>query len=85
MTLRPDHILDCYGLLCPVPVRKTAEALLCLQAGQILEVIATDEWFGPDLEAWLRFEPHVLLEMDQQGLEIHAFLRKGAVLNGTGD
>ena len=74
--LHPDSVLDCYGLLCPVPVRKTAEALRSLPDGQILEVIATDEWFGPDLEAWLRFEPHTLVSIEQRGEETHAFLRK---------
>ncbi|MBI3318604.1 MAG: sulfurtransferase TusA family protein [Candidatus Omnitrophica bacterium] len=75
-TLTPDLILDCYGLLCPVPVKKTARALDGLQAGQILQVIATDEWFGPDLEAWLRFQPHQLLSLESVGQEIHATLKK---------
>ena len=72
-----DQVLDCYGLLCPMPVRKTAEVLEFLQAGQILHVIATDEWFGPDLEAWLRHQPHELLAVETVGQEIHAYLRKG--------
>ena len=74
--ITPDLVLDCYGLLCPVPVRKTAQAMEELRAGQILEVIATDEWFGPDLEAWLRHQPHELLAVEQTGQEIHAYLRK---------
>ena len=73
---RPDAILDCYGLLCPVPVRKTAEALERLSPGQILQVIATDEWFGPDLEAWLAFHPHELLAIENRGEETHAYVRK---------
>ncbi|MBI3615262.1 MAG: sulfurtransferase TusA family protein [Candidatus Omnitrophica bacterium] len=72
----PDSVLDCYGLLCPVPVRKTAEAIDGLRSGQILEVIATDEWFGPDLEAWLRHHPHELLKIQQVGQEIHAYLKR---------
>ncbi len=82
--LHPDSVLDCYGLLCPVPVRKTAEALRFLQAGQILEVIATDEWFGPDLEAWLRFEPHALLGIEQHGEEIHAYVEKSDGISPNG-
>ena len=74
--LRPDHILDCYGLLCPVPVRKTAQAFENLNPGQILKVIATDEWFGPDLEAWLRYNPYELLALEQVNGEFHAYLRK---------
>lgn len=73
---RPDRVLDCYGLLCPVPVRKTAQALEELPPGAILQVIATDEWFGPDLQAWLRGEPHELLALEAQDGEIRATLRK---------
>ena len=74
--LKPDQVLDCYGLLCPIPLRKTAQALEELTGGQVLQVIATDEWFGPDLEAWLRGRPHSLLSLDRSRDEIHAFIRK---------
>ncbi len=74
--LKPDQVLDCYGLLCPIPVRKTADTLERLSPGQILQVIATDEWFGPDLQAWLQFHPHELLALEQVGQETHAHLRK---------
>ena len=72
----PDHLVDCYGLLCPMPVRKTAQALESLRVGEILHVVATDEWFGPDLEAWLRERPHELLGIEVVGSEIHAYLKK---------
>ena len=61
-----------------MPVRKTAEALEEMKAGQLLEVIATDEWFGPDLEAWLRGRPHDLLSLQNAPQEIHAFIKKSA-------
>ena len=79
LKITPDRVLDCYGLLCPMPVRKTAQALEELSPGQILQVIATDEWFGPDLEAWLRRHPHELLVLEQGGEEIHAYLRKAVL------
>ena len=59
-----------------MPVRKTAQMLHEMQLGQILQVIATDEWFGPDLEAWLRHHPHDLLSLEQTREEIHAYVRK---------
>ena len=74
--LRPDRTLDCYGLLCPMPVRKTAQMLQEMQMGQVLHVIATDEWFGPDLEAWIQHHPHELLALKQTPEEIHAYVRK---------
>ena len=72
----PDRVLDCWGLLCPMPVRKTAQALEEMGLGQVLQVIATDEWFGPDLEAWLRGRPHDLLSLRSASQEIHAFIKK---------
>jgi len=75
-SLQVDEVLDCFGLLCPVPVRRTAEVIEQLRPGQILEIIATDEWFAPDLEAWLRYHPHQLLAVEQVGQEIHAYLCK---------
>ena len=74
--LAADRVLDCWGLLCPMPVRKTAQALEEMKEGQLLQVIATDEWFGPDLEAWLRGRPHNLLSLREINREIHAYLRK---------
>lgn len=74
--LVPDQILDCWGLVCPMPVRKTAQTLTELSAGQVLQVIATDDWFGPDLEAWLRDHPHHLLALQEKPGEIHAYIRK---------
>lgn len=75
-SLKPDQILDCYGLVCPMPVRKTAQALQDLLPGKILQVIATDDWFGPDLEAWLKENPHRLLSIDHRNEEIHAYIQK---------
>ena len=76
--LAPDRVLDCYGLPCPMPVRKTAEALEQIPVGQVLKVIATDDWFGPDLEAWLRGRSHRLLSLSNSREEIHAFIQKTA-------
>ena len=76
LEVRPDQILDCYGLVCPMPVRKTAQALAGLSPGAVLQVIATDDWFGPDLEAWLRDQPHRLLSLQQVRSEIHAYIRR---------
>ena len=63
---KPDQILDCTGLLCPVPVVKTNKALKELQVGQILEMIATDPGAAPDMEAWARQTRHELLLAEKQ-------------------
>lgn len=75
-SLPPAEVLDCYGLLCPVPIRKTAQALEGLSLGRILQVIATDEWFLPDLEAWMAHQSHQLVAVETKGTEFHAYIRK---------
>jgi len=74
-TLVPDKVLDCWGLRCPIPVRRTAETIRTMSPDQVLQVIATDDWFGPDLEAWLKRQTHQLLALRERNGEIHAYLR----------
>lgn len=54
MTVKADYTLDCYGLLCPMPIIKTSERFKKLKAGEILEVIATDKGIKEDIPAWCR-------------------------------
>ncbi len=51
---RTATILDCRGLICPLPLMKTQQALRGLQEGQVLEVLTTDPQFQVDVEAWAR-------------------------------
>ena len=74
---QPDQILDCTGLLCPIPVVKTNKALKGLQVGQILEMIATDPGVVPDMEAWARQTRHeLLLAETQEGGRFRFMIRK---------
>jgi tRNA 2-thiouridine synthesizing protein A len=49
-----DEVLDCTGLLCPMPVVKTTRAIKKMQVGQVLKMIATDPGAPPDMAAWSR-------------------------------
>lgn len=60
-------VLDCSGLLCPLPVVKTKKALKDLQVGEILEMIATDPGAIPDMQAWANQTKHDLLEAIDEG------------------
>jgi tRNA 2-thiouridine synthesizing protein A len=42
-------VLDCTGLLCPLPVLRTRKKLLAMTTGQILWVLATDPMAAIDL------------------------------------
>lgn len=54
--------LDVKGLGCPMPVVKTRLAIDKLEAGQVLEVLATDRGALVDIPAWAEATGHRLLE-----------------------
>ena len=41
--MKADETLDCYGLMCPMPIFKTAVKIKEIDVGKVLEIIATDE------------------------------------------
>ncbi|MEP0805160.1 MAG: sulfurtransferase TusA family protein [Chloroflexota bacterium] len=74
--MKEDQILDCSGLLCPMPIVKTSKAMKELQTGQILKMIATDAGAPPDIEAWSRQTGNeVLLSTVEDGKFVF-FLKK---------
>jgi tRNA 2-thiouridine synthesizing protein A len=74
--IKEDRVLDCSGMLCPLPVVKTSKAIKELQSGQILKMIATDPGAPPDMEAWSRQTGNELLRSMQEGGKFVFFLRK---------
>ena len=36
--MQADESLDCFGLMCPMPIIKTAQAVKKMKMGQVLEV-----------------------------------------------
>ena len=74
--IKEDLILDCSGLLCPMPIVKTSKAMKELQPGQILKMIATDAGSPPDIEAWSRQTGNELLRSTSEDSKFVFFLRK---------
>jgi TusA-related sulfurtransferase len=52
--IKPTETLDCFGLICPVPVYLTAQKIKELKVGDILEIIATDEGVIKDIPVWAK-------------------------------
>ena len=59
--LKADLVLDCKGVLCPMPVIRVSQAIKTIGVGQILEVQTTDPGSRPDMEAWTKQTGHELL------------------------
>ncbi len=66
MDVKADKVLDCSGLMCPMPVVKTKKAIKELEVGQVLEMISTDSGSIPDMQAWARQTQHELLYAEKE-------------------
>lgn len=74
--IKEDVLLDCSGLLCPMPIVKTTKAMKELQFGQILKMIATDAGSPPDIAAWSRQTGNELLLSTTENEKFVFFLKK---------
>ncbi len=74
--IKEDQVLDCTGLLCPMPIVKTKKAIDGLESGQILKMIATDAGAPPDIAAWSRQTGNELLLSTEDGGKFIFFLKK---------
>ncbi|MGD8537755.1 MAG: sulfurtransferase TusA family protein [Candidatus Aminicenantes bacterium] len=74
--MRADETLDCYGLLCPMPIIQTAKKIKELEIGQILEVVSTDEGIKEDMPAWCRQTGQEYLGLEEDGDIYKAYIKK---------
>ncbi len=76
MDVKADKVLDCTGLMCPMPVVKTKKAIKELEVGQVLEMISTDSGSIPDMQAWAKQTQHELLYAEKEADGKYKFLIK---------
>ena len=74
--LEANRVLDCSGLFDPLPTIKTAQAIMEIQVGQVLEVIATYTAAPADIPAWSRLTGNELLDAHQDGAKFIFFIRR---------
>jgi len=67
--------LDLKGLSCPMPIAKTAQALRDMQAGDLIESLATDPGSVPDFKAWCTSTGNELVEQTEDA-GVYRFLIK---------
>lgn len=73
-----DAQLDCKGLLCPLPIYRTAQAIARLKTGDVLRVECTDPGSLADFPAFARQRGHALVSAeDKDGVQVF-YLRKEA-------
>jgi tRNA 2-thiouridine synthesizing protein A len=74
--MNADVKLDCFGLLCPMPIIATAKKMKELKLGQVLEVAATDEGIKTDMPAWCKATGQEFLGSEEKDGECRVFVRK---------
>jgi rhodanese-related sulfurtransferase/TusA-related sulfurtransferase len=77
-SLKTDFLLDAKGLACPMPIVKTKKAMNVIQAGEVLEVQATDKGSKADIQAWANTVGHQYLGTIEEGDVLKHYLRKSS-------
>jgi len=70
------HTLNAIGLQCPGPIMKTNKGMEALDAGELLEVTASDPAFGRDIRAWAKKTGNDLISVKAEKGLVTVLLRK---------
>ena len=68
--------LDARGLNCPLPILRAKKAIMGMEAGQVLKVLATDPGAVKDFEAFCKQTGNELLESGTAGDGFEFLIRK---------
>jgi CoA-disulfide reductase len=71
-------LVDACGLQCPGPIMKVYQTMDKMNAGDILEVHATDPGFTKDIKSWASKTGNALLNTTFEDKKFKAFIQKGA-------
>jgi tRNA 2-thiouridine synthesizing protein A len=74
--IKPDEILDCVNLACPMPILKTSVKINEMKKGQVLEVQSDDDGIEKDMPAWCQMTGNEYLGLTKDGEEYHVYVRK---------
>jgi tRNA 2-thiouridine synthesizing protein A len=72
-----DKIIDCEGLLCPLPVLRARKMLLSLGTGTVLCVRTTDPMALVDLPHFCAEAGHAYLGAREDGTVTEHLIRRG--------
>lgn len=70
------NTLDARGLNCPLPILRTKKTLAGMQAGEVLEITATDPGSVKDLDSFCSQTGNRMLSSDEADGEFHFRIRK---------
>ena len=68
-------LVDARGMACPGPITKLVRAYRKAKPGDLIEVLATDPGFKPDVEAWAKRTGNEIVELAEEDGVIKAVIR----------
>ncbi|NSL51921.1 sulfurtransferase TusA family protein [Calidifontibacillus erzurumensis] len=74
--IKADVIVDAKGLSCPMPIVKTKKAINEVEAGCVLEIIATDKGSKADIKAWAENTGHQYIGTLEDENVLKHYIRK---------
>lgn len=74
--MKADHVLDCVGLYCPMPIYETSKKIKELKQGEVLEVIADDKGIKKDMPAWCETTGNEFLGIEEKDGEYRVYVKK---------
>lgn len=74
--MKADTTLDCYWLLCPMPIIQAAKMMKTMKTGDVLEVLSTDPGIREDMPAWCRTTGQEFLGVEEDAEVIKVYVRK---------
>ncbi|MFC7060945.1 sulfurtransferase TusA family protein [Halobacillus seohaensis] len=78
MDIKTHQTLDAKGLACPMPIVKTKKVMKDLEAGQVIEVQATDKGSTADMKAWAEKTGHQYLGTMEKSDVLSHYIRKSS-------
>ena len=80
MTTLPtaDHVIDCRGTYCPMPIIRLRQAIDDVADGAIIRLLATDPASANDMPAFARNTGHELLSATEDNGVFEFLFRKVA-------
>jgi TusA-related sulfurtransferase len=74
--MEKNATLDCFGLLCPMPIIKVKQKMDELDVGDVLEVIATDEAIIEDMPEWCEATGNEFLGIEEDDDQYRVYVKK---------
>lgn len=71
-----SQTLDCRDAVCPGPVIEVSRGIRRIQVNQVLEILATDPGFVPDIRAFAMRTGHALVSLETGEAGTRALVRR---------